>query len=62
MSVDIDIDKTCSHDNTTCMCCVLAVTSYGESESLCENITPTTVTSKCTVYNYVIYITQNEIL
>ena len=27
--------------NTTYKCCVLAVTSYGESESVCQNITTT---------------------
>ena len=33
--------------NTTYTCCVLAVTSYGESEPICQNITTTTdVTSK----------------
>ena len=38
--------------NTTYTCCVLAVTSYGESEPVCQNITTANVTSKCTVYNY----------
>ena len=32
--------------NTTYTCCVLAVTSYGESEPICQNITTTDVTSK----------------
>ena len=32
--------------NTTYTCCVLAVTSYGESEPVCQNITTTNVTSK----------------
>ena len=27
--------------NTTYTCCILAVTSYGESESVCQNITTT---------------------
>ena len=48
--------------NTTYTCCVLAVTSYGESKVLCENITTTNVISKCTVYNYVIYIAQSKII
>ena len=38
--------------NTIYTCCVLAVTSYGESEPVCQNITTANVTSKCTVYNY----------
>ena len=38
--------------NTTYICCVLAVTSYGESELVCQNITTANVTSKCTVYIY----------
>ena len=41
--------------NTTYTCCVLAVTSYGESEPVCQNITTANVTSECTVYNYVIH-------
>ena len=32
--------------NTTYTCCVLAVTSYGESEPVCQNITTTNVTSE----------------
>ena len=32
--------------NTTYTCCVLVVTSYGESEPVCQNITTTNVTSK----------------
>ena len=48
--------------NTTYTCCVLAVTSYGESKVLCENITTTNVISKCTVYNYVIYIAHSKII
>ena len=48
--------------NTTYTCCVLAVTSYGESKVLCQNITTTNVISKCTVYNYVIYIAHNKII
>ena len=43
--------------NTTYTCCVLAVTSYGESKVVCQN-----VTSKCTVYNYVIYVEQSKII
>ena len=34
--------------NTTYTCCVLAVTSYGESEPVCQNITTTNVISECT--------------
>ena len=48
--------------NTTYTCCVLAVTSYGESEPVCQNITTTNVICKCTVYNYVIYVAQNKII
>ena len=33
--------------NTTYTCCVLAVTSYGESEPVCQNITTTNITSEC---------------
>ena len=47
--------------NTTYTCCVLAVTSYGESEPVCQNITTTNVTSECTVY-YVIYIAHSKII
>ena len=36
--------------NTTYTCCVLAVTSYGESEPVCQNITITNVTSECILY------------
>ena len=46
--------------NTTYTCCVLAVTSYGESEPVCQNITTTNVTSKFAVYKYAIYIAQNK--
>ena len=46
--------------NTTYTCCVLAVTSYGESEPVCQNITTTNVTSMFAVYKYVIYIAQNK--
>ena len=46
--------------NTTYTCCVLAVTLYGESELVCQNITTTNVTSKFAVYTYVIYIAQNK--
>ena len=37
--------------NTTYTCCVLAVTSYGESEPVCQNITTTNVTSECILYD-----------
>ena len=46
--------------NATYTCCVLAVTSYGESEPVCQNITTTNVTSMFAVYKYVIYIAQNK--
>ena len=32
--------------NTTYTCCVLTVTSYGESEPVCQNITTTNITSE----------------
>ena len=60
--MSVDTDTTCSHANTTYACCVLAVPSYGESEPVCQNITTTNVTSKCIVYNYVIYVAQNKII
>ena len=48
--------------NTTYTCCVLAVTSYGESEPVCQNITTTNVTSECSEYDYVIYVAQKEMI
>ena len=36
--------------NTIYTCCVLAVTSYGESEPACQNITTANVTSECILY------------
>ena len=36
--------------NTTYICCVSAVTSYGESEPVCQNITTTNVTSEFILY------------
>ena len=48
--------------NTTYTCCVLTVTSYGESEPVCENIATTKVASECilkfvyTWLNYLIYL------
>ena len=48
--------------NTTYTCCVLAVTSYGESKVVCQNITTTNVISKCTIYNYVIYVAHSKII
>ena len=47
--------------NTIYTCCVLAVTSYGESEPVCQNITTTNVTSEFILYclyrmNYLIYL------
>ena len=38
--------------NTTYTCCVLTVTSYGESEPVCQNITTSNVTSECIYHNY----------
>ena len=38
--------------NTTYTCCVLAVTSYGESEPECQNNITTNVTSKYTDFMY----------
>ena len=58
----VNISITGLFPNTTYTCCVLAVTSYGESGPICQNITTTNVISKCTVYNYVIYVAQNEII
>ena len=44
--------------NTTYTCCVLAVTSYGESEPVCQNITTrpakTISNAKCKYMQYII--------
>ena len=46
--------------NTTYICCVLAITSYGESEPVCKSITTTNETSMFAIYMYVIYIALNK--
>ena len=56
----VNISITGLLPNTTYTCCVLAVTSYGESEPVCQNITTTNETSMFAVYTYVMYIAQNK--
>ena len=41
--------------NTTYTCCVLAVTSYGESEPLCQNITTTSLNTTTSELNITYY-------
>ena len=38
--------------NTTYTCCELAITSYGESKPVCQNITTSNVKSKCINIEY----------
>ena len=42
----VNISITGLLPNTTYTCCVLTITSYGESEPVCQNITTTNVTSE----------------
>ena len=41
--------------NTTYTCCVLAVTSYGESEPVCQNITTTSLNTTTSELNITYY-------